>query len=105
MNRTQCLTLLIGSALTSAAVGYGVAQAIKNSSPWWLALPVAAFALLALEFWRLVRTMGRDELGQLVDLPTANGVDLGLIDLHRWVDAGDDPRWRCDLEDDTGEKR
>jgi hypothetical protein len=99
------LSLLIGSALVGVASIYGISQGF-HSSPWWFALPVVAFALLGCELWRLVQRNERDEqLAQIVDLPD-NGVDLGLIDLHRWADAGaSDPRWRCDLEDDTGEKR
>ena len=104
--RRYPLQLLIGSALTSAATGFGVIQAIQGRL-WWLLAPVVAFTLLGLEFWRLVRREGRDEqLARIVDLNELdNGVDLSLIDLHRWADAGNDPRWRCDLEDDTGERR
>lgn len=76
-------------------------------SPWWIAMPIAAFGLLGGEFWWFERREYRDrQLAQVVgldELGVVDTVDLDELDLSDWDDAQKVNRaWWCGLEDGTG---
>lgn len=105
--RNEFFAGLTLALLLTAVTVLGIIGAVI-SSLWWLALPTVAYAVLAAEIWCHNHPGSRDEqLAQIVDLdelPDDDEVDLSLIDLQRWADAGATDTWRCDLEDGTGEK-